>query len=121
MHEPSEFKAICFTAKKNSGNAEDVTEDSYGPLILHWEKHCHVHPPYYEKDSKGRLHMHGILMVKKGFYKKRLQCTGFYVFTTDCQHLEQWLNYCAKADPMYILVKQLRQERREIDNTQYMF
>jgi len=121
MHEPSEYRTICFTAKINLGNPDSVNETDYAPLLEHWEQYAIVKQPYYEKDKTGRCHMHGILTVKKGFYKRRLQLKGFYVYTTDCVHLEQWMNYCKKVDPDNMLIIKLRQERKNIENTNYMF
>lgn len=121
MHDSGEYKSVSFTVKKNSGPSSSVTKESYAPVLEHFNRYAIVQPPYYEHDSSGRLHMHGILSVKKGFYKRRLQVPGFYVYTTDCVHIEQWLEYCKKCDPDYLLVKKLKMERHELDNTEYMF
>jgi len=69
-----------------------------------------VQEPYFEDDTDGKLHMHGVFYARKNYYKKKLQVQGYYVYITDIWNLERWLEYCSKVH-----------KRLTIDNTEYMF
>lgn len=110
MYDPSEFHALAFTVKKLSNDRVSISD--YQANVLHkWSRlGVHVQEPYFEDDSEGKLHMHGVLYARKNYFKKKLMVQGYYVYLTDIWNLDRWLEYCAKV-----------KHTQEIDNTLYMF
>lgn len=49
-----------------------------------------------ERDSKGKVHYHGILYLKKGFYRKRLVTKGFRLLLKEITDRAGWIKYIHK-------------------------
>lgn len=96
IYDKGEFIPLAFTVKKLGSKNE---MEDYIPVFEKWSHLTGVgmYPVYYEEDSKGILHAHGIILVQKNFYKKRLQTEGYYIYTTDCYHIENWHSYIQKS------------------------
>lgn len=110
MYDPSEFQAYAFTVKK-LGNDEISIEDYRSNVLNKWARLAvQVQEPYFEEDSKGKLHMHGVFYARKNYYRRKLTVQGYYVYITDIWNLDKWLEYCSKIKKVVT-----------IDNTQYMF
>lgn len=112
IYDPSEYQALAFTVKKLGSDFEGQPIDDYQRNVLHkWSKLAvMVQEPYFEEDSKGKIHMHGVLYARKNYYKKKLSVKGYYVYVTDIWDLDRWLEYCKKV-----------KHTATIDNTVYLF
>lgn len=105
----SEFHSLAFTVKK-LGNDVSIL-DYHNNVLNKWSRlGVDIKEPYFEEDNSGKLHMHGVLVTRKNYYKRKLQVDGYYVFITDIWNLDRWLEYCAKV-----------KHTQTIDNTQYLF
>lgn len=111
-YDRSEFMALAFTIKKLKDPRNAQPSDYYDVLNLWQKMDVDIYNVAFEKDTNDVLHVHGRLIVKKNFYKKRLQTFGYHVYTRDIYYEEGWLKYCGKQeDPL----------EPKIDNKQYMF
>lgn len=123
VYDQGEYIPLAYTVKKIIQSPNEVDWSEYVQVISSWEKfgnHVRVYNPYYEYDSQNILHIHGIMLVKKNFYKKRLQIKGFHVYTTDIYDLEKWKEYITK-DQDNQLGFLFKERLKKYDNTQYMF
>jgi len=62
---------------------------SYGMI-----KHCVL-----ENDSQGKPHIHGIVLLRKGFFRQRLKVQGFHCCLREIYDEQDWLRYCNKDQP----------------------
>lgn len=110
LYDPSEFQALAFTVKK-LGNDEVSIEDYRINVLSKWARLAvQIEEPYFEDDSKGKLHMHGVVVTRKNYYRRKLSVPGYYVYVTDCWNIERWLEYCSKVNKSI-----------KVDNTLYLF
>ena len=77
------------------------TKDNYEAIFIAWYMVHRVHVPFrvYEHDSRGKLHMHGILECPKNFYMKHLIAKGFNLHLRELKtkrDREAWESYCLK-------------------------
>lgn len=86
-------QAWAFTYKV-LGNT--YTPDVYIPVISHLNDCGLVKHVVEERDSKGKLHIHGIVLLRKGFHRKRLIQKGFNCHLSEIQNDTAWINYCNK-------------------------
>lgn len=52
-----------------------------------------------ERDSRDKLHYHGIIRVPKNMLYQRLQVRGYHIFTQEVSNYrdyKKWLKYCNK-------------------------
>lgn len=100
----SEFISLAFTAKKLSNPLSVTKEDYLNDVISVWQKipDIHLQEPFYELDSKGQLHIHGIITVKKHFYKKRLRINDYHIYIKDIYDIDQWISYISKQQKLHI-------------------
>lgn len=63
-------------------------KDSYGIVI---------HENAFEPDNKGICHMHGIIAIPKGFYRKRMQRYGLHVMIRPIKDRQGWIRYMYKS------------------------
>lgn len=91
----SDYISFAYTVK-TLGSAE-VTNADYEPFFERL-KLLNVHCEYKiaEKDSKGKLHYHGILYLKKGFFRKRISLRGFHIKLEELYDRKGWLKYIYK-------------------------
>lgn len=117
-HTPSDLCCLAFTVKILGCAVEGSVEDYQQNILNRWARLAGVtlREPYFEKDSSGCLHMHGIIYVRKGFYKKRLQTPGYYIHVKDCYDIDQWLEYCQKTAPLDPDAAMLLHAREALDN-----
>jgi len=108
-YDSSDFMNLAFTMKKLS--EINNTEQYYNDIIKHWsEKHGAVCVAMqFEFDKIHKLHAHGIITVRKHFYKRKLQIQGCYIYITDIYDIDKWKSYINK------------QQEQKIDNDIYMF
>lgn len=93
----SEFVAWAFTVKVNKTLQAAPTKTEYIPFFdkltrLGIEVEC----KYGEKDKRGHLHYHGILRIKKGFYRPRLHTKGMMVYLKELTDRKGWMKYIQK-------------------------
>lgn len=107
-YDRGEYIPLAYTIKKCGGNPTKV---EYLELLGKWSNFPNngviVYEPYFEEDSLGKLHVHGILLCKKHFWKNKFQTYGYSIYTTDIYCLEGWMSYINKTIP--------------INNKNYMF
>lgn len=122
-HTPADLCCLSFTVKRLGSAVEANVEDYQQNILNRWARLAGVtlREPYFEQDSAGRLHMHGIIYVRKGFYKKRLQTLGYYIHVRDCYDLEHWLEYCQKTAPLDPDAEALLHAREALDNRKNWF
>lgn len=51
---------------------------------------------YSERDSHNKLHYHGVMIIKKGFYRKRLECQGYHLKLEEIYDMDGWFRYITK-------------------------
>jgi len=49
-----------------------------------------------ELDSMNRLHIHGVILIPKGFYRKRLIQGGLHIKLVELYNSDGWLKYMLK-------------------------
>jgi len=99
-------KAWAFTVKKLGSNLVQIGD--YSHVLALYNRLGDVRYAEYEIDSNDKLHVHGIIMLQKGFLRKRLCLQGFHVKLEEIYDENSWLRYINKTKPMY-------------NNNQYMF
>lgn len=52
-----------------------------------------------ELDSKGKLHIHGIVMLRKGFFRQKLIVHGFHLHLAEVYDEKDWIKYMDKQQP----------------------
>jgi len=92
--EKSDQQAWAFTVKvlgKKSAKHED-----YVDVIGTFNKYGFIKKAEFEKDSKGLLHVHGILLLRKGFLRKKLCLHGFHTKLVEMYDEVGWTEYILK-------------------------
>lgn len=91
----SDFISFAYTVKiLRTG---EVTEADYQPFFDRIDNlNITVEYKMPEKDSKGKLHYHGILYLKKGFFRKRICLKGFHIKLDELYDRKGWLKYIHK-------------------------
>jgi len=95
-----------FYSKKLGSNLVQIGD--YSHVLALYNRLGDVRYAEYEIDSNDKLHVHGIIMLQKGFLRKRLCLQGFHVKLEEIYDENSWLRYINKTKPMY-------------NNNQYMF
>lgn len=91
----SQSKSYAFTVKKlGPRELNDLPE--YWKWLAKVEQECIVSRKYYETDSDGNLHMHGIILVRKNFYLKKLCMKGYHVKFEELYDYDGWVKYITK-------------------------
>lgn len=93
--EKSKFVSWSFTYKK-SGKADNVKSSDYLHILTVLKRHGNVTRNYYEKDSKGKWHVHGVVELPKGFYRARVCLPGYHVHFKEIWNEEGWEDYMRK-------------------------
>lgn len=90
---------FAFTVKYNKGEAVDDS-DYYRWFDNARKCECNILKSVSEKDSKGRLHYHGVMSVPRSLYRKRLSMSGFHFKLVELYDAEGWDVYIMKQqDP----------------------
>lgn len=114
-YESSEFKCLAFTLKKLR-KPREATEFDYGEVISKWiEKGVIIEASKFELPESKRLHVHGILVLKKNFNKDRLKTYDFSLKLRDIYNWDGWSNYIKKDE------EDSGTKIEEIKNDVYMF
>lgn len=103
-------KSWAFTIKKLGGEASEVCEDDYINILDTFSKAGQVTHAIHETDPKGRLHVHGVILLRKGFYRKMLCLQGFHVKLDELYNESGWIRYIKKDCP-----------DQQFDNKEYAF
>jgi len=98
-----EQKAIntpwAFTVKK-LGLGEVLVTD-YISVMDVFRKFGYVDCHHYERDSLGKLHIHGIVLLRKGFLRKRLCVNGFHLKLVEIYNRAGWELYINKHNYLF--------------------
>jgi len=86
--------AYAFTYKFLGNKPNDVK--TYLPVITNLNNNGYVKFCKSEKDSKDRIHIHGIVLLRKGFFRKKLIVQGFHGHFSEITNEAVWLKYCSK-------------------------
>lgn len=107
-YDKSEFICLAFTIKKLK-DPKNAKLSDYSEVLDHWlNLGVDLFEVQSEVDTADVLHVHGRLVVRKNFYKKRLQTFGYHVFIRDIFYEQGWKRYINK-------------QQDNIDNKVYMF
>lgn len=105
-----DVKSWAFTIKK-LGRPSDTCLLDYANVLEQWTKNpqVKVKEAVLERDSKGKLHVHGIATIKKNFYRHKLGVHGFNMKLDEIYDEQGWERYLHK------------QFKQKVDNSQYLF
>lgn len=104
----SQFIAFAYTVKK-LGTTEVASAD-YDPFFDKLNSYSiKVEYKVPEADSKGKLHYHGIIYLKKGFFRKRIMVKGFHVKLVELYNRDGWIKYISK-DLEFTSLEQMAEE-----------
>lgn len=93
----TDHRAFAYTVKDNRGRTSDVTEQTYDPFfdqLKHYRIKCEYKVAEYDK--KNRLHYHGIIYLKKGFFRKKICVKGLHVKLVEIYNKDGWEKYIHK-------------------------
>jgi len=89
----------AFTIKKLGLN--DVVVEDYIYPLEQFAKFGLVDCQFFEKDSHGKLHVHGIVLLRKNFFRKRLIITGYHIKLDELYNRGGWERYITKAPYLF--------------------
>lgn len=119
--ESSEYKSYGFTVRANSSNRADYSP--FFNLIAKFKNHVTLECKYEEYGKHDWLHYHGVLAIKKRFYRKRLVIPGFHLKLEEIYNIKGWHKYITKEDTtdqkvqdVFDAMGDLIQKDKEIDN-----
>lgn len=111
----SKSNLISFAYTVKTLGKRDVTSADYQPFFDRLNNlGIKVEYKIPEKDTKGKLHYHGILYLRKGFFRKRICLKGFHVKLDELYDRKGWLKYIHK-DVQYQHLEQQAEELEEGD------
>lgn len=84
---------------KYLGNVKANHVSTYCPVLNNLQSNGHVKYCAYEKDPSDRVHIHGIVVLRKGFLRKKLCVPGFHCHLSEIVNEDIWLKYCRKDVP----------------------
>lgn len=92
----SEFKAMAFTLKKLR-DPKNATLENYSDVLQKWmDMGLKIEAAEFERDSKGILHIHGIVVMRKNFYRMRMKTTDYSLKLRDVYDKSGWIAYINK-------------------------
>lgn len=86
----------AFTYKILGGQHDQVVESDYASVLKKLKAFGYLKHHRFEKDPKGRLHIHGIILLRKGFFRQTLRVHGFHCHLREVYDEKDWLRYCDK-------------------------
>lgn len=91
----SNLVAYAYTVKVLSNKTMDPNYEQ--DVFSRWRKlgvefDCSVS----ERDSKGKLHYHGIIYLRKGFYRRKLVVRGYHMKLEELYDRAGWIRYIEK-------------------------
>lgn len=89
------YEEYAITMKFNGTEEPDIF--MYENLLKRW-KRLDVHVPLrmYERDSHGRLHLHGLVRMPKNFWRGKLHSKNLHYKISSIFNRERWIRYCKK-------------------------
>lgn len=84
-----------FTIKSTSGHKRS----DYTPIFSKWEdnkQNVEMVTKHLEYGKHDYLHYHGIITIKKGFYRKRLEMKGYHIKLVEVFDIKGWVKYITK-------------------------
>lgn len=88
------LKPWAFTVKLNGNVPSEFM--NYQKCLEVFEKYGHVKDLEYERDSKGKGHIHGIVLFPKGFYLQRVINPLWHTHFKEIYSETGWINYINK-------------------------
>lgn len=89
---------FSFTAKINVSRFFNVKPSDYDTLFSLWVKMgCIIQTKVYEDDNSGRCHVHGIIEIPKGLFRKKIMMNGVHIKMDPIYDKSGWLEYIRKA------------------------
>lgn len=98
--DPVTFESWAFTIKK-TGSGEPTYEDC-ADVVTRLSAYGNVRFSEVERDSKGRLHMHGIILLRPKFWRKHLCFDGYHTHLKPVFHESGWLKYINKEKKLEV-------------------
>lgn len=89
----AKYESYAFTVKK-LGPA-DINVD-YHDVISVFTANGNVKEVTQEVDKQGKLHIHGIIVLKKGFFRKKLFLQGYHYKLCQLYDESGWVDYIMK-------------------------
>lgn len=88
----------AFTVKYVKGTEDKDLQFEYETLFNFWKKNGVniLESQSHHGGENGRLHYHGIIMVKRGLYRKKLVKPGYHVKLTPIVDRAGWVAYMNK-------------------------
>lgn len=90
----SQFISFAYTVKA-LGN-QTAAKESYDEVFRKFVSNGTVEYKVAELDPQGKLHYHGILVLPKNFYRKRLVTKGIHLKLVEVFNKAGWLRYIHK-------------------------
>jgi len=91
----SKLEPWAFTVKK-LGSKLPSYED-YVPVIERYQSSGFIKQIEQETDSTGRLHLHGIILLRRGFFRKFMCVEGFHTRLDQIYNEKGWESYITKT------------------------
>ncbi len=107
-----QYTAWAYSVKLRAKKGVVHTAESYEPLFKKWDKlKIQLEYKISEYDSKGQFHYHGIMYIKKGFYRQRLSAKSkdgiaYHLKINELYDRKGWLRYIKKDIPIILLEEQ---------------
>lgn len=86
---------FAVTYRKHATKLETVLESSFLELLTHLGGKL-VHKVFEKDSSKDHVHLHGVVKIAKGFYRKHLSLKGFNMKIKPIWDMTGWLAYLKK-------------------------
>jgi hypothetical protein len=91
-----EQQPYAFTVKRIF-KPKEVTDSDYLDIMAKWSHFGLIKCYEFEKDSHGILHIHGIILLRKGFYRKKLVIKGYSTRLDELYDETGWMRYIGKT------------------------
>lgn len=91
-HVKADKTAYAFTVKDNRRETTDYS--SFFDRLSKFD--VEIDCKYKELDSKGKVHYHGIVLIPKGMYRKKLMMPGLHLKLEELYNREGWMKYITK-------------------------
>lgn len=96
--EPAKVSSWAFTIKILS----NTKPPEYDRILARWTRTKNVVIDCFETelDSHGKSHIHGIVLLPKHMYKKRLFTCGYHTYLKEVYNRDAWTQYIKKSQPI---------------------
>lgn len=91
---------FAFTLKFITQEMYDCTKEDYDDVFFQWyhrDERITVIDNYFERDSKGHLHCHGIVSLPEKYYRKSLSYPGLHYHLDPIYNRDGWIAYMQKS------------------------